>query len=95
MKELSNEIIAKEIRKFWIKHGYPCEVIVLFEQKYTWEKNWEKCAEFASPFSDSDEETVLFQNDFNEGQTDVRNIRIISFEEAAEILERFLTNPAE
>lgn len=84
MNDFSEKIVSDAIRDYWIQCGV-CDVIVLFEQKYAHEHDWEECAEFASPYSDAGP-PVCFSNDFCEGQTDVRNIKIIRFDEVAELL---------
>lgn len=83
------DIIAREVRKYWA-HTCVQDVIVFFQQKFEWEKDWEHIAVYASPYSSDDAETVCFQWDFCEGQTETRSIRIISFDEAAEIIEGYM-----
>lgn len=83
------EIIANEVRKYW-EQTYAQDVLIFFDQKYKWERDWDHIAVYASPYSSDDENTVCFQWDFCEGQTEARSIEIISFEEAAEIVEGYM-----
>lgn len=86
-KKDSYEIVADEIRKFWRK-TYPQTVIAFFDQKYDYESKWEQLNELAFPISDSDYKNVEYQYDFCEGQTDVRNIHIVSLEEVSEFYRK-------
>lgn len=78
----SYDIIADKVRSFW-KETYPQDVIAFFFQKYDFESEWqwEYCEELASPNSSDDYETVIFETDFCEGQTEVTDVKIVSLEE--------------
>lgn len=76
----SYDIIAERVRTFW-KATYPQDVIVFFCQKYDFDNEWEECAELVSPHGSDDYEQVIFQNDFCEGQTDVKDIKIVPLDE--------------
>ena len=87
---LSVDIVSDEIRKFWHKIGYTCEVIVFFEQKYEHEKEWREYEEYASPHSSDNFDRVYFPNDFCEGERQGQNIKVMRFETAAELLRSLL-----
>lgn len=76
-KPNSYDIIADKVREFWKKNGSD-DVIAFFYQKYDHEKYWEWHEELCMSQSDSDYETVEFLNDFCEGQTDVKDVTIVS-----------------
>lgn len=72
----SDDIIAKEVRRFWRK-SYPQEVIVYFWQKYKFENSWDWREELVECASPVDYESVIFYDDFCEGQTCVKDITIV------------------
>lgn len=76
----SYDIIATKVREYW-KATYPQEVIAFFYQKYDFEEEWEMCRELISPHGSDDYERVIFENDFCEGQTDVKDVHIVSLDE--------------
>lgn len=82
MKVDSYDIIAAKVREYW-KATYPQDVIAFFYQKYDFESEmeWEWCRELISPHGSDDYERVIFENDFCEGQTDVKDVRIVSLDE--------------
>ena len=82
----SDEIIAREIRKFWKETGYAREVIAFFYQKHKWEneKEWLWCEELATPDGFDDFETVYFEDDFCEGENEVKDITIVPLDEITE-----------
>ena len=65
---ISSSLVAKKIRQYWTE-TYPQTVIAFFYQKYEHESEWEWCEELADCNNAGDYETVIFQNDFDEGQT--------------------------
>lgn len=73
-------IIADMVRSFW-KATYPQTVIVFFFQKFDFESEWEYCEELVYPHGSDDYDSVVFHNDFCEGQTEVKDIRIVSLDE--------------
>ena len=86
MKKMdSYDIIEKAVQKYW-KETYPQDVIAFFYQKYDYESDdkWEHCNELVMVVSDSDYEDMEFEIDFCEGQTDVKDIHIVSLREVME-----------
>lgn len=82
------DIVGDKIRDFWRKN-HPQDVIAFFSQKYKHEEMWEFCAEFATSRSSNDYETVIFEDDFWEGQEEIKDIEIVPLEE---IIEFYLDN---
>ena len=80
MKVNSYDIIAEKVREYW-KATYPQDVIAFFYQKYDFEEEWEWYRELVSPHGSDDYERVIFENDFCEGQTDVKDVHIVSLDE--------------
>ena len=83
MSEYSDDQIADAVRAYW-KQTLPQDVVVFFEQKYSFDITWTSLGEVVFCESDSDYETVSFLNDFCEGQTCVRNIKIVPLREVLE-----------
>lgn len=82
----TDDIVTEAIRNFWDNNGFPEDVVVFFDQKYDYEDRWEHIRCIVTPNGSNDFETVCFEWDFNEGQTDIRNIRIVTLEE---VLDKF------
>lgn len=80
----SENIIEEAVRKFWLETGYAQDVIAFFFQKYSFETTWENCQELASPEGSYAFASVVFQNDFCEGQTDVTGIHIVPLDKVTE-----------
>ena len=78
----SYDIVGEAVREYW-KSTYPQDMIAFFYQKYEWEKEWEWEEEFASPHASDDFETVVFQYDFCEGQTCVKDLIVVPFDEVS------------
>ena len=76
----SYDIVAQAVREFW-NTSIPQLVIAFFYQKYDFDKEWEWCEELIETNGDMDYETVVFENDFCEGQTQVKDITIVPFDE--------------
>lgn len=70
----SYDIVGDKIREFWRK-TCSIPVVVFFSQKYEFEDEWEQHAEIAYPDDYYDE--VVFEDDFCEGQTEVKEIKIV------------------
>lgn len=79
----SYDIIAEAVRKYW-RDNYPQDVIVFFQQKYSWDNDWERCAELVEPHGSDDYENMTFLNDFCEGQTEVKDIVIVPLSDITE-----------
>lgn len=83
----SSDIIANHVRDFW-NDNYACGVVVFFKQKYVYEKEWDDCYVIASPASSDDDQTVVFDTDFCEGQTDVKDVNIVSLDEIIDFYKK-------
>lgn len=79
----SEEIIADTVRKYW-KETHPHNVVVFFEQKYEHEFSWNEEWVIAEPYSSSNSDTVIFNTDFCEGQTEVRSIKIADLDDVVD-----------
>lgn len=68
------ELVGNGICKFYEEYGLPdtTYVVCFFEQKYTFEEDWDKEIELAY-IKNGD---VYFDTDFCEGQTEMRNLVI-------------------
>ena len=84
----SSDVVADAVREYW-KTCYPRTVMAFFYQKYEYDNEWEWCEELAECNASDDYETVIFQNDFCEGQTCVKNISIVSLDD---IVEYYIKN---
>lgn len=82
MADLYN-IVADKIRAF-CQATYYSSVIASFDQSYDG-KEWEHQVEFAS-FENEDFETVVFDNDWNEGQSHIRNLKVWHLEDGGEVV---------
>lgn len=80
------DIVGEKVCEFW-KKTCSQPVVVFFSQKYEFEDEWEQLAEIAYPDNYYDE--VVFENDFWEGQTEVKDIKIVPFDE---ILQFYIDN---
>lgn len=76
----SSDVVADAVRAYW-KTYYPRTVIAFFYQKYEHDLEWEWCEELVECNASDDYETVIFQNDFCEGQTCVKDISIVPLED--------------
>lgn len=75
------DLVAEKVREYW-KKSYPHDVVVFFEQKYDdpYDKEWIKHEELVMSCGDLTDR-MEFLNDFNEGQTLARNIKVVSLYE--------------
>lgn len=85
---LSSEIIAKAVTDYYdyLISQYCCVdnfYIARFYQKYEWSDKWEECIEIVEC---QDGVNVEFQRDFCEGQTEVKNVTILTLYEVGDIL---------
>lgn len=80
----SDDYVGEAVRNFWKSNNYAFPVVAFFYQKYKFETQWERCTELINCDSDTDLKTVIFENDFCEGQQDIKNIHIVSLEEVFE-----------
>ena len=91
----SYDIIADAVRKYWNKVSqHPCEVIAFFYQRYDFESDndWRFEQELCMPHSSSDFNTVEFLDDFCEGETEVKDIKIVALDD---ILDYYVENHKE
>lgn len=90
------DYVAEAVRNFW-KKTHPQTVIVFFDQKYEYESDdeWEHCQEMVDCYSDIDCEHVEFQIDFCEGQTCIRNIKVVPLDIIVNFYEKNATNYVE
>ena len=79
------EIVSEFIQEFWKVNRLEDEVLCLFEQKYTWEKEWHEITVIAYD-SDGIGDPPVFSWDFCEGETDIRKFMCLYLEDAAHIL---------
>lgn len=81
----SYDIVGEAVKAFWENTGFAEEVIVFFYQKYEWEDRWEWCEELVTCESPNpDESAVVFENDFCEGETCVKNLTIVPLRQVTE-----------
>lgn len=81
------DIVADKVRSFW-KETYPQDVVAFFFQKYSFESEWEYCRELIYPHGSDDYDTVIFHSDFCEGQTEIKNIKIVPLDEIIESYDK-------
>lgn len=84
----SSDVVADAVRGYW-KTCYPRTVIAFFYQKYEYDSEWEWCEELVECNASDDYETVIFQSDFCEGQTCVKDISIVPLED---IVDYYIKN---
>ena len=80
LKETLYDIVGDEIRKFCEKTYYG-DIVFSFEQSYDG-KEWTKEIEFATFYNGTN---LCYENDWNEGQTHLRNLRIWHLEDSEPI----------
>lgn len=92
----SYDIIADTVRKYWNEVSrHPCDVIAFFYQRYDYESDndWRFEQELCMPYSSDDFNTVEFLDDFCEGETEVKDIRIVPLDDILDYyVETKLTN---
>ena len=76
----SYDIIGEAVKKYW-NESHPQDVVVFFYQKYDFEDEWEWCEELVETYSSTDYEKMMFLYDFCEGQTCVKDIRIVPLDD--------------
>lgn len=76
----SYDIIGEAVKKYW-NESHPQDVVVFFYQKYDFEDEWEWCEELVEAYSSTDYEKMMFLYDFCEGQTCVKDIRIVPLDD--------------
>ncbi len=88
----SSEIIAKAIKdytKIQIKNNEPIdsEYIVHFYQKYKWTDKWEECTVIGY-IEDFPIGSIYFSDDFYEGQTEVKDVCVMSLHEVGSLISK-------
>lgn len=76
----SYDVIAEAVKSYW-KSKFPQDVVAFFRQKYSWDDEWERCEELVVCYGSDDYENMVFLSDFCEGQTDVKDVVIVSLHE--------------
>lgn len=85
----SYDIVADAVIKFWKDElYYSADVIVFFWQKYDWEDEWEWREELVTSHGFDNYEDMTFENDFCEGQTMVKGIKVVPLEEVTRFYAR-------
>lgn len=79
----SYNIIEDEVIKLWTKSGYSYDVVAFFYQKYEWEKEWNFCSEIIISDSSCTCE-MTFLKDFCEGETCVKDLKIVPLRDILE-----------
>lgn len=84
----SYEIVAEEVKKYWnylVDNGAPVDVFYIahFYQKYEKSDKWEECTEIIEC---QDGHNVVFQMDFCEGQTQVKDLCIYSLYQIGQLM---------
>ena len=82
-KRNTDDYVEDAVRKYWEEH-YPQEMIAFFYQKYDFEDKWERHTELIECESDRTDDTVIFLNDFCEGQTDIKCLHVVPLEDVME-----------
>lgn len=75
------KFVGARIRAF-CDRTYYSEIVFSFEQSYDG-KEWTKEIEFATLYNGTD---ICFENDWNEGQTYIRNLRIWHLEDSEPVV---------
>lgn len=75
------KFVGTRIRAF-CDRTYYSEIVFSFEQSYDG-KEWTKEIEFATLYNGTD---ICFENDWNEGQTYIRNLRIWHLEDSEPVV---------
>lgn len=77
------DYVEEAVRKYWKDH-FPQEMIAFFYQKYDFEDKWECRTELIECEGSDDYETVIFLNDFCEGQQDIKCLHVVPLEDVME-----------
>ena len=76
----SQDVLAEQVKKYWGKIGYPHDVVCYFKQKYSRDEEWDTCYTIAECESSFNFDTIIFSDDFCEGQEDIKDIHIVDLE---------------
>lgn len=92
--ENTYKIVERLVREFWEKNRFEDDLLISFEQKYSFDTQWDHITAIASPYygdyGDSTTPTVVFNFDFCEGETDIRNFMCLYLDDAAQIIRDVL-----
>lgn len=81
-KRNTYDYVQEAVVRYWKQKGhYPQEMIAFFYQKYEHEDRWEWCQELIECESSDDYESVTFLNDFCEGQTEIKSLKVVPLEQ--------------
>lgn len=75
----TQDILAVAVRQFWEEKYQPETVVCFFEQRYEFQKESDKCIVIAECDRDIfyNEDDIIFDYDFCEGQTVLENLKIV------------------
>lgn len=76
-KLCADEIVGNAVIRKWKEIGVPEPVIAFFDMKYKHEEEWSSYDELITPEDSDDFYSMCFESDFDEGQEDIRNIKIV------------------
>ena len=88
----SYDVIAEAVKGYW-KDEYPQDMIVFFQQKYSWDDEWERCEELVECHGIDDYENMTFLSDFCEGQTEVKDVTVVPLREVTMFYSSMRINP--
>lgn len=91
--ENTYKIVERLVREFWKKHNYEDDLLISFEQKYSFDTSWEKITTIASPYYEDGtggEPVVVFNFDFCEGETELRKFMCLYLDDAVQILHNII-----
>lgn len=76
-KKDTYDYVAEAVRDYWNK-THPQDMVAFFEQKYDdpYDKEWIEMEELIESEGDLSD-NIIFHNDFNEGQTMIRNLEVV------------------
>lgn len=90
----SNDIVAEAVKKYYKKHKYLWDefrdtkyLVATFNQKYCFDKEWSR--EVVMLVYNHRTDSIIFADDFCEGQTDVKDVHIHDLDD---VLEYFKEN---
>lgn len=86
------DYVGDAVREYWKETG-PHDVVAFFYQKYENENEWDDMRELIECNGSDDYETVIFNMDFCEGQTCIKDLVIVSLDDvfdyySKEVLKR-------
>lgn len=91
--KFSDDIVAEAIKKYYEEHDYmwafsdECYLVATFYQKYAHQETWDHEAQLIIYNCKTD--TIIYEDDFCEGQTEVKDINVYDL---YDVLEYFKNN---